>query len=122
MHERSLAQALLTQIGEYAAPFDAPKLATIRLSVGVFSGIEPDLFLMALEELLAESVYRGAQVEMNVVSLEAECPDCGRQFAVVSFSFTCPGCGCQRTRILRGEELVLESLVLKGAASCPTST
>lgn len=122
MHERSLAQALLTQIGEYAAPFDAAKLATIRLSVGVFSGIEPDLFLMALEELLAESVYGGAQVEMNVVSLEAECPDCGRQFAVVSFSFTCPGCGCQRTRILRGEELVLESLVLKEAASCPTST
>lgn len=120
MHERSLARALLNQIESYKAPHPGSRVAVIRLSIGRFSGVEPDLFQWALEELVQESPYRGASIETTIVEIEARCPECRHQFAVKSFSFTCPTCGCQRTQVIRGEELVLESLVLEEIPLCPT--
>ncbi|MCC9608348.1 hydrogenase maturation nickel metallochaperone HypA [Blastopirellula sp. JC732] len=120
MHERSLAGALLTQVAEVAKSHGGVRVATIRISVGQFAGVEPDLFQSALEELLVESPFCGASVEMKVVDIEALCPECRQPFAVKSFSFTCPACGCQRTQVIRGEGLILESVVLKEMTPCPT--
>lgn len=120
MHERSLAQALLTQVSGIVQQHSGAKVVAIRLSIGEFSGVEPDLLHLALEEFIAESPFRGANVEMAIVQLEAKCLECQTQFAVESFRFVCPVCGCQRTQILRGEELILESLVLKEVEPCPT--
>ncbi len=119
MHERSMAQALLGQISDIARQHPTSHVAIVRLSIGRFSGIEPQLFEMALEELLAASTHSGAKVEMKIVEIEAQCPECQQTFAVKSFHFTCPNCGCQRTQVTQGEDLVLESLVLKEAESCP---
>lgn len=121
MHERSLANALLSQISGIASSYPTSRVSGIRISIGRFSGVEPDLFRMALEEMLPESPCRGAEIDMKVVEIEALCPQCEHQFPVTAFCFTCPLCGCQRTSIVQGEELVLDSLVLQEESSCPTS-
>lgn len=122
MHERSLAQALLNQIAEIANCHPSSQVAVIRISIGLFSGVEPELFRLALESMLPESPYRDAKIEMKVVDIEAHCPQCDHVFPVAAFSFTCPQCGCQRTNVVQGEDLVLESLILKEVPSCPTMT
>ncbi|PQO25824.1 hypothetical protein C5Y96_22700 [Blastopirellula marina] len=122
MHERSLAQALLNQIAEIANAHPASKVVVIRISIGLFSGVEPELFRMALETMVPDSPYHDAKIEMGVVEIEAHCPQCDHRFPVKAFSFTCPRCGGQDTSVVQGEDLVLESLVLEEEASCPTTT
>lgn len=121
MHERSLARALLNQISDIVSGQSLSQVAVIRLSIGRFSGVEPDLFQLALYELIVDTPFRDAQIEINVVDIEAICPECDTRFRVEHFSFTCPICGCQRTRVVQGEELVLDSLVLEKESSCPTT-
>lgn len=121
MHERSLARSLLRQIDEIAESHPSTRVTVIRISVGRFSGVEPDLFEMALETMLPDTPYQGAEIEMTVEEIEANCEKCAHRFAVTGFSFTCPLCGCQRTSIVQGEDLLLESLVLQEKTSCPTT-
>lgn len=121
MHERSLARVLLKQVAEIVSGHSSTQVVAIRISIGRFSGVEPELFQSALKEMLARSPHREAVVEMDIVEIEAVCPECDLRFRVDGFSFTCPECGCQRTRVVQGEGLVLDSILLQEESSCSTT-
>lgn len=88
-------------------------VSEVRLNVGQFSGVEPELLRSAFEEMINDSPLHGAILQMEEVPLEAECELCGRRFLVEGFDFSCPGCSSSQTTIVRGEELVLDSVLLE---------
>ena len=53
MHERSLVRSLLAQVQALAAEHPADRVAAIRVRIGEFSGVEPELLQSAYEELAA---------------------------------------------------------------------
>ncbi|NIP86205.1 MAG: hypothetical protein GTO03_11800 [Planctomycetales bacterium] len=113
MHERSLVGALVRQVHRLQTEQGAARVLSICVSIGEFSGVEPELFCSAFEELIDGSPLRGAQLELRETPLEARCEACANEFLVVKFQFLCPHCGSSQVNVLRGEGLVLESVTLE---------
>jgi hydrogenase nickel incorporation protein HypA/HybF len=112
MHETALAAQLLRQIEQEAEAVGASRVTEVRLQVGELAGVEPVLLEEAFRRLAPNTQAAGARLELVLVPLAATCESCGRSFQVERFRFQCPVCGGVRTRVIAGEELVLESLVV----------
>jgi hydrogenase nickel incorporation protein HypA/HybF len=91
----------------------AQRVVGIRVSVGEFSGVEPELLRSALEQLVDDTEVRGAQFWLERVPLELSCNDCAGQSKVRRIRFQCPQCGGHNVTIVRGEDLLLESVTLE---------
>jgi hydrogenase nickel incorporation protein HypA/HybF len=113
MHEFSVARALLSQVSAQAETHGARCVRAVTVTVGEFSGVEAELLRTAFEQLSAGTIAAGAELRMIHVELIAECGGCGCEFAVSGFRFECPECAGRDVRILRGEELRLESLTME---------
>jgi Zn finger protein HypA/HybF involved in hydrogenase expression len=66
MHERSLVMALLRQVDELRRAQGGQRVVLVRVSVGEFSGVEPELLRMAFQDVLAlECGQWAGSVEAN---------------------------------------------------------
>ncbi len=115
MHEVSLARALLEQVDAIAAEHPGSMVEEVRVSVGVLSGIEPEMLNGAVQRLLTEHGHLRARLVVECVDLLVRCGSCGQQFEVRDLVFRCRSCGGGRVQVLRGDCLVLESVQLSAA-------
>jgi hydrogenase nickel incorporation protein HypA/HybF len=113
MHERSLVKALLRQVENVAAEHPASHVVSIRVRIGEFSGVEPDLLASAYRDLITETPFRGAALDLEQVPLEAVCEQCGGQFRIERFNFQCGVCGSMKLTIRGGEEMLLDSVTME---------
>ena len=113
MHERSLVKALLRQVEDLAGEHPGSHVVSIRVCIGEFSGVEPELLASAYEELITDSPFYGAALDMERVPLEGVCNQCGSQFRIERFNFQCDQCGSVRLTLRGGEEMLLESITME---------
>jgi hydrogenase nickel incorporation protein HypA/HybF len=113
MHEYSLARALLREVAAQAEAANAECVRSVSVSVGEFSGVEAELLRLAFDELREHTCAAGAELQIKRVELMAECSGCGTGFSVSGFRFVCPRCAQGEVRIIRGDELRLESLTIE---------
>jgi hydrogenase nickel incorporation protein HypA/HybF len=113
MHERSLVKALLRQVEVLAAEHPGSHIVSIRVCIGEFSGVEPELLASAYDDLVTETPLRGAALRLEQVPLEAICDQCGCHFRIERFNFQCDKCGSLRITIRGGEELLLDSVTME---------
>lgn len=114
MHEASLVRSLLAQVERLALDNGARRVTEVKVTVGEFAGVEPDLLELAFERQSAGTSLDGARLQLTRVPLEAECAACGSTFRVEQFDFTCPTCRRPGSAVVtRGEELWLESIMLE---------
>lgn len=110
MHEESLIRTLLKQVGDLGADHPDHRLCRINVSVGEFSGVDPELLQLAFGRLTDGAPLEGVEFCVERVPLTARCRDCCHEFPVERFRFVCPHCGGLATDVLRGDELILESV------------
>lgn len=113
MHERSLVRALLRQALGIMAQQGASRALAIRLSVGEFSGVEPELLRTAYDEMVQDTALCGAELTVEQIPLTAACEQCGCEFPVKRFRFECPACRSRQVSIRRGDELLLDTITLE---------
>ena len=113
MHERSIVQTLLRQVSELAREQGDVRVVAIRMSVGEFSGVEPESLQLAYEDMVGETPLAGAELTVERVPLEARCEACGREYVVEAFRFECPACHGREAAVIRGEEMMLESVTVE---------
>lgn len=113
MHERSIVRALLKQVRQLQTEQGAEGVVAVKVSIGDFSGVEPNLLRSAFDEMINDSPYCGARLELRKVPLESRCQSCSTEFAVENFRFRCPRCGDSHVETVRGEGLILESVTLE---------
>ena len=77
MHETTLAAQLLRRIERAARAEGAARVTAVRLRVGEFAGVEPELLRIGFLRLAAGTMAEGARLEVEPVPLEAECAECG---------------------------------------------
>src|SRR6516162_2597170 len=82
MHETTLAAQLLRRIERAARAEGAARVTAVRLRVGEFAGVEPELLRIGFLRLAAGTMAEGARLEVEPVPLEAECAECGLRFRV----------------------------------------
>ncbi|MCA9270556.1 MAG: hydrogenase maturation nickel metallochaperone HypA [Planctomycetales bacterium] len=113
MHEASLAQALLRQVEDLAQQHHGRRVTEVRVTVGEFSGVEPELLASAFERATPGSVAQGARLVMARASLRAKCSRCDHEFHVERFRFACPLCGAAETKVIDGEQLMLDRVFME---------
>lgn len=113
MHERSLVRALLTSVEDLMQRQRGDRVVAVNVSVGDFSGVEPDLLRIAFDDLVRSTRALGSLLHIQRVSLEARCLDCCDEFHVQRFRFECPRCGGRNIKVVRGEGLMLESVTME---------
>jgi hydrogenase nickel incorporation protein HypA/HybF len=114
MHEFSIVSSLLQLIEEYAQKYNAKKVYKVVVSIGRFSGIEPDLLKLAFDTFKEQTICEEAELIIEIQELKLKCNKCGKE-AVIKEKFTrqCPFCGSFDTQFIKGEDLLLKSIEME---------
>ena len=113
----SLIRALLQTVDELRSSHHAHELRRINVSVGEFSGVDPDLLQTAFGDSTDGTPLEGVEFAIARVPLMARCRNCHVEFPMHRFRFVCPVCEGTAIVIVRGEELLLESLTFEETAT-----
>jgi hydrogenase nickel incorporation protein HypA/HybF len=112
MHELSVCLALMKQVERVATDHGARRVERIVLRIGPLSGIEPALLRNAFPLAATGSVAEGAELEIETGPVRVRCTVCDQESEVPSNRLLCSHCGDFRTRVISGEEMLLQSLEL----------
>ena len=88
----------------------ASNIRKIKISIGEFSGVVKEALEFAFEVLTPNTAASGAEIEIEVLPLTAECAICGPAVCRLNdLNLTCPGCG-GTVRLTGGREMRVEYL------------
>lgn len=112
MHELSVCLALMKQVERVAAEHGARTVERIRLQIGPLSGVEPALLKKAFPLAAAGTVADAALLDIETGPVVVRCTCCDSETEVLPNRLLCGQCGDFRTRVIRGEEMLLQSMDL----------
>jgi len=112
MHELSVCLALMQQVEGVANQHGARKVARIVLQIGPLAGVEPALLRHAFPLAAAGTVAEQATLEIETGPVIVHCTQCEGESEVTPSRLLCEHCGDFRTRVIRGEEMLLQSMDL----------
>jgi hydrogenase nickel incorporation protein HypA/HybF len=112
MHELSVCLALTRKVAAIAEEHGASRIERIRLRIGPLSGIETALLEHAFPLAAAGTPADGARLEIVSAPVVVACTVCGEETPCAPNRLLCGACGDFRTRIVTGDEMLLESLDL----------
>lgn len=121
MHELSVAQALVEQVAGVIRQHQAGGASRIRVRVGPLAGVVPELLASAFPIAAAGSRMEGAELEFAHAPIRVRCQSCGEETEAALNRLVCGACGDWRTRLVSGDELLLESVELYPALHSPLS-
>lgn len=115
MHELSVCVALVAEVERIARERGATEVTRIQLQIGPLSGIETPLLERAWPLAAAGSVAADAELRIGSTGIRVRCTTCGEESDATPNRLLCGACGDFRTRIVSGDELLLERLELTTA-------
>jgi len=119
MHELSVCLALLECVERIAAESGGREVLAIHVRIGPLSGVEPDLLRNAYPLAAVGTVAAAATLELTSADLIVRCTQCGEESVVVVNRLLCAHCGNFRTRVVSGDELLLQRVELGGPPATP---
>ena len=112
MHELAICQALMDQVEQIAAQQNARGVERIVLQIGPLSGVEAHLLQQAFPLASAGSIAESSVLEIKPQAIEVECLQCGQRSKATPNRLVCAACGDWKTRLISGDEMLLESVEL----------
>jgi hydrogenase nickel incorporation protein HypA/HybF len=112
LHELSIAESVIRIASRQA---DGRRVTKVQMKVGYLRQVVPSALTFGFGLLAEGTPVEGAELEMEQVPAEGRCHSCGVESRLGSFPLRCEGCGGFDLEILKGEELMVESLELEEA-------
>jgi hydrogenase nickel incorporation protein HypA/HybF len=114
MHELSISNAMLHQVALLVVQHGASGVSEITLRLGPLSGVEPELLRAAYLHSRAETVAAHADLVIVDVPIRILCQRCAAvgDARCRPLRLACEACGSDDTRLLGGDEMLLESVQL----------
>lgn len=112
MHELSVCQSLIDQLTEVVKEHHGTRVDKIYLQVGPLSGVEPQLLQSAFPLARVNSVASHAELIIHTAPVQVECSSCGHVTQTTANHLVCGQCGNWQTRLVSGNELLLERVEL----------
>jgi len=112
MHELSVCMSLIGQVEQLARENDAASVTQIVIKVGPLSGIETDLLENAYPVAAAGTVAVDAELVIEPSDIVVHCNECGADSQAPPNRLLCAECGDYRTRIVSGDEMILQRVEL----------
>jgi len=111
MHELSIAEALIEQVGRELRRVGQPgPVVRVELSVGRLSGVHVEALRFAFDLLSPGSLVDGAELVINEPRAKCCCQSCEAQTEIDELVFHCPRCQSDQITISGGRDLLLESI------------
>ncbi|MBU1223851.1 MAG: hydrogenase maturation nickel metallochaperone HypA [Gammaproteobacteria bacterium] len=117
MHELAVAQALVEQVDAVIDQHNATQASRIRVRIGPLAGIVPELLASAFPLAAAGSRMEHAELDLVDAPIQVRCQACGAETDAAMNRLICGACGDWHTRIISGDELLLESVELETVPS-----
>ena len=111
MHELSIAHNIVSIVTDSITDYPGAKVNSIRVSVGVYSGVNPEALNFSFPLASEGTVVEGAELLIDTVPLTVVCGECGKG-PVDSSSLCCPMCGSNKITIKTGRDLFVSSIDL----------
>ena len=119
MHELSIADAVVAIASRHAG---GRRVARVELKVGHLRQVVPDALEFAFGLVADGTPVAGAELVIEVVPAAGACRACGIESELPGFPLLCAGCGSADLEVVRGEELLVDSLELEETDAALTST
>lgn len=113
MHELAVAQALVEQVESVIRQHRAQSASLIRVRIGPLSGVVSELLGNAFPLAAAGSRMEHAVLDLVAAPITVRCETCGAETEATMNRLVCGACGDWHTRIVSGDELLLESVELE---------
>ncbi len=112
LHELSIAESVV-QIASRQS--NGRRVSKVQMKVGHLRQVVPSALAFSFELVAEGTPVEGAELEMEQVPAAGWCHGCGVESQFGSFPLQCRECGGFDLEILKGEELLVESLELEEA-------
>ncbi len=106
MHELAIAESVIDAV---TAKTGSAPVTSVRLEVGVLSGVLTDALRFSFEVAAAGTPLEGAELVVDQPAGRARCADCGSDFGLPDLILLCP-CGSSNVRVTGGDELRILSV------------
>ena len=113
MHELSVCLALLDKVQQIASEHGATRVTRIEVKLGPLSGVEAPLLENAYPLAVAGTIAENAEFSIEVVPIRVLCSQCGAETEARPNKLICGACGDHRTRVVSGEDLLLQRVELE---------
>lgn len=111
MHELSIAIDAVDLVSANLTQYPGARVQVVRLSVGVYSGIDPQALEFCFPLASEGTPVEGAKLLIEGVPLRVQCHECEAD-PVKSDSLECPLCGSPKITVVSGRDMILTSLDL----------
>ena len=112
LHELAIAESVIKVASRQA---DGRRVTKVHMRVGHLRQVVPSSLVFGFGLLAEGTPAEGAELEIEQVAAEGRCRGCGVESLLGGFPLLCQGCGGFDLEILKGEELVVDSLELEEA-------
>ena len=103
-------QSALIQVLEQTRQAKATRVYSIRLRIGVLSGVVPEALQFAFEALADGTPAKGAKLVIEDVLARFWCATCSHEFEATQMFAECPDCHHPSAELRAGREMELTSL------------
>ena len=110
MHESSLAKRILTVVLEKASAASARRVRTVRGWIAETESLSPGALDFHFAAHARGTLAEGAQLDLRLVHLQAQCHACGLSYPPEHHLLLCPGCGSTDGRLLGRTGLGVDSV------------
>ena len=110
MHELAVTEGILNIAAAEAKKHGASRILSIRLKIGEFSGVVPQLIQEYFDIVSRDSIADGAKLVVERVPATVKCARCGAENRMEGFKHLCPSCGSDDITMLTGREFFIDSL------------
>jgi hydrogenase nickel incorporation protein HypA/HybF len=110
MHELGLAEDVLRKIKDEAKKKQSTKVSWAIVEIGETLITDPPEFKELFATIALGTVAEGAQLELEIKPLRAECATCQKGFDPKALRFDCPHCGSTDIRVVAGREIIVRDL------------
>jgi hydrogenase nickel incorporation protein HypA/HybF len=113
MHELSVCQALLDQVGRVARDNGAGRVLSITVAIGPLAGVEPKLLQHAYPLAAAGTVAEHARLVIETIGVQVRCRKCKAETPAVSNRLLCGACNEWQVDVIAGDELLLQRVEIE---------
>jgi len=110
LHELSIADSIVQVASRHA---NGRRVTKVRIKVGHLRQVVPSALAFGFELVAEGTTVEGAELEMEEVPATGMCRECGAESQLRTFPLRCQACGGFDLEVVKGEELLVESLELE---------
>jgi hydrogenase nickel incorporation protein HypA/HybF len=112
VHELSIAQSIIDIASRHAA---GRRVTQVTVRIGQLRQVVPSALTFSFDVIAQGTPIEGAELAIEPVPAVGSCRRCGAESRLQVFPLHCKACGGFELRIVAGEELVVDSLIVEEA-------